>query len=130
MNIILVYVSGIIAFAIIYNASSISIMERTRELATLRVMGFTIEEVSNIVFYENNVLSFVGLLLGYPAGVLFSHLLLRAYDSDLYRMPLYIETFTFVLTTIYIILFVTVANLISRRRLRRLDLIGVLKSRE
>ena len=53
MNVFLLYLSGIIAFAIIYNPSTISIMERTRELATLRVMGFTLKEVSKIISYEN-----------------------------------------------------------------------------
>lgn len=130
MNVFLLYLSGVIAFAIIYNSSTISIMERTRELATLRVMGFTIREVSKIIFYENYLLSLLGLIVGYPFGMLICRLLVFAYETELYEWPYYIQGKTFAISGIFILLFVTIANFISRRRVKRLDLIEALKTRE
>ncbi|MCD6386390.1 ABC transporter permease [Candidatus Sumerlaeota bacterium] len=130
MNVFLLYLSGIIAFAIIYNSSTISIMERTRELATLRVMGFTLKEVSKIIFYENYLLSLIGLILGYPFGMLICRLLVIAYETELYEWPYYIQGKTFFLTALFIAVFVTVANFMSRRRLKRIDLLEALKTRE
>ena len=129
-NVFLIVFSGVIAFSIIYNSTTISVMERNRELATLRVMGFTVDEVGDIVFNENYVLSSLGLILGYPFGLLICHLLIKAYETDLYRLPFYVHPRTFVLTAVYTVVFVTAANLITRQKLKRLDLIEVLKSRE
>ncbi len=129
-NVFLLIFSGVIAFSIIYNSTTISVMERSRELATLRVMGFTVDEVGDIVFNENYLLSFVGLILGYPFGLLVCLWLIKAFETDLYRLPFYIHPRTYLLTAIYTLVFVTAANLITRRKLKRMDLIEVLKSRE
>ena len=122
--------SGIIAFAIIYNSTAVSLAERQRELASLRVMGFTTSEVGRIVYDENFLLSGVGLLIGFPFGMLMCKLIVMAYDTELYRMPYYIESSTFVTTGVMTVLFVILANLAVRRKIRTLDMVEVLKARE
>lgn len=130
MNIFSVVFSGVIAFAVIYNSTMVSLAERERELASLRVLGFTIAEVGRIVYYENYLLSGVGLVLGIPFGAALCAWLVRAYTTDLFRFPYHVERSTFVLTIIFTVAFVALANLSARRKVLALDMVEVLKSRE
>ena len=130
MNAFLLAFSGIIAFAIIYNATIVSLEERKRELASLRVMGFSKAEVGAIVYKENFMLSAVGLVCGIPFGMSLCRLLVRAYDTELYRLPFHIEPSTYVWTVVMTVVFVCLANLAARRRVHLLDMVDVLKSRE
>jgi len=129
-NIFLSLFAGVIAFAIIYNTTAISLTERTRELASLRVLGFTLGEIRRIVFGQNLLLASVGLALGIPLGILLCRWMVVAYETDIYRLPFHITRGTFVLTALSIAAFVLVANLASRRRIGRLDMVEVLKRRE
>ncbi|MEA3365101.1 MAG: ABC transporter permease, partial [Candidatus Hydrogenedentes bacterium] len=101
-----------------------------RELASLRVMGFSKAEVGAMVYKENFMLSAVGLALGLPFGMALCRLLVYAYDTELYRLPFYIESSTFVWTIVMTVIFVSLANLAARQRVQRLDMVEVLKSRE
>jgi len=130
MNAILLTFAGVIAFAIIYNATAITIAERSRELASLRVLGFTLDEIGRIVFRENWLLSAVGVAVGVPLGLALCRLLVLLYDTDLYRLPFHVRNRTYVVTVLSIAVFVAVANWSSRRRLANIDMVEVLKSRE
>lgn len=130
MNVMLVLFAGVIAFAVIYNVTSVSLAERQRELASLRVLGLTVGEVGRIMYVENFVLGAMGLLLGYPFGLAVCRLIIRAYDSDLYRLPFHVETRTYVITALLTSAFVCVANLAVRHKVIALDLVEVLKERE
>jgi putative ABC transport system permease protein len=130
VNTFLVGFSGVIAFAIIYNTTLVSLMERQRELASLRVLGFSIAEVGAIMYKENAVLSMVGIGLGIPVGMLLSKLIISVYDTELFQIPFHIEPFTYVRMILAISSFVLLANLAVRRRIRALDMVEVLKTRE
>jgi len=130
MNAILLTFAGVIAFAIIYNATAITITERSHELAALRVLGFTLPEVGRIVFRENWLLSAAGVAAGVPLGLGACRLIILAYNTDLYRLPFSIRNQTLVFTVLSIGVFVALANLTARRRLARLDMVEVLKQRE
>lgn len=130
MNVMLVLFAGVIAFAVIYNVTSVSLAERQRELASLRVIGLTVSEVGRIMYVENFVLGALGLIAGFPCGLALCRLLIRAYDSDLYRLPFHIEPRTLVITTVLTIAFIITANLAVSVKVRRLDLVEVLKERE
>jgi putative ABC transport system permease protein len=129
-NVFLGLFAGVIAFAIIYNTTAISLTERTRELASLRVLGFTLGEVRRIVFGQNALLAAAGLALGIPAGLGLCRAIVEAYDTDIYRLPFHITDRTLLSTVLTIAAFVVVANLASRRRINRLDMVEVLKRRE
>ena len=129
-NLFLSIFAGVIAFAIIYNTTAISLTERTRELASLRVLGFTLGEIRRIVFGQNVLLASVGLALGIPLGALLCRWLVLVYETDLYRLPFHITRGTIITTALSIALFVFVANMASRRRIGRLDMVEVLKRRE
>lgn len=122
--------AGVIAFAIIYNTTSISLTERARELGSLRVLGFTLGEIRRTVFGQNALLSAVGVALGLPMGVLLCRLVTAAYETDSYRLPFYISPRTYWIALIYIVIFAIVANLAAWRRINRLDMVEVLKKTE
>src|SRR5690606_36228217 len=83
--------SSVIAFGVVYNAARISLSERSRDLASLRVLGFTRAEISLILLGELGMI----LLLAVPAGLLLCYLLAAlvviAFDTELYRFPLVIS---------------------------------------
>jgi len=129
-NVFMAIFAGVIAFAIIYNSTAISLTERTRELASLRVLGFSLAELRHIVLGENVLLSVVGGAAGLGLGTLLCRWLVTAYETDVYRLPFYISARTFAISGLSIAAFVLIANLASRRRIARLDMVEVLKARE
>jgi len=129
-NIMTVLFAGIIAFAIIYNSTMVSLAERQRELASMRVLGFSAAEVGRILYVENLMLSAVGLVLGIPLGIGGSRAIITAYETDLYRLPFEIGPRTYVYTVLFTVLFVVMANLTARRKVIRLNMVEVLKERE
>ena len=122
--------SGVIAFGVIYNAARISLSERSRELASLRVLGFTRAEISLILLGELGVI----LLIAVPAGLLLGYglaaLTVMAFDTELYRFPLVVSGRTFAFAAATAVAASLVSGLVVRRRLDELDLVGVLKTRE
>ena len=130
MSVTLCIFAGVIACAVIYNVTAVALAERQRELASLRVLGFTTAEVGRIVYHENFLLAALGILLGIPFGMSICWLLVELYDTELYRLPLHFEPRSFLVATILIIIFVVLANLAVRHKIARLDMVEVLKARE
>ena len=129
---VFVYVSlaVIIAFGIVYNSARIQLSERARELASLRVLGFTRGEVSWVLLTELAILSVLSLPIGWIIGYGFGWLLIQSYSSDLYRAPFVITTPTFATAALVVLAAASVSALIVRRRIDRLALVAVLKTRE
>jgi putative ABC transport system permease protein len=122
--------AGALGFGVVYNSTRIALSERGRELATLRVLGFTRREVSYILLGEVGVLIVLGLPLGCLLGWTLGWVMMQAFKTELYRMPLVIEPSTYG-TAVLIALAATVLSAaVVRRRLDHLDLIAVLKTRE
>lgn len=122
--------SGTLAFGVTYNAARIALSERGRELATLRVLGFTRGEISYILLGETALLTYLALPLGCAFGYALARLIVRGFETELYRVPFVIEPSSYG-WAIAIGLAATMASaLLVRRRLDRLDLIAVLKTRE
>ena len=120
----------VIAFGVIYNTARISLSETSRELASLRVMGFTRREISAILLGELAVLTVaaipVGLVLGY-AMVLAAA---QAFESELFRIPVVVSSDTLLVAAITVLGSMVLSSAVVRRRLHNLDLIAVLKTRE
>jgi putative ABC transport system permease protein len=119
-----------LAFGVTYNAARISLSERGRELATLRVLGFTRAEISYILLGEVALLTFVALPLGCLVGYLLASLIVHAFETELYRVPLVVLASTYGWAMLIGLLATAVSALLVRRRVDRLDLIAVLKTRE
>lgn len=122
--------AGIIAFGVVYNAARVSLSERSRELASLRVLGFTRAEISSILIGELATLTAVAIPLGLAIGTALSAWIVAIYDTELYRFPLVIWPRTYASAALVVIVATVVSSLVVRRKLHRLDLVGVLKTRE
>jgi putative ABC transport system permease protein len=120
----------IITFGVIYNTARIQLSERARELASLRVLGFTRGEVSSVLLIELAVIVVLSQPLGWIAGYGFAWLVVWASDSDLFRIPFVVEQSTFAIASLVVVAVALAAALIVRRRVDRLDLVRVLKTRD
>jgi putative ABC transport system permease protein len=120
----------VIAFGVVYNAARISLSERSRELATLRIIGFTRAQIAVILLGEQAVLTGVAIPVGFAIGYGLAALLSLAYNTELYRFPLIVSKASYGFAFVVIAIAATVSGLLVRRQSDRLDLIAVLKSRE
>jgi putative ABC transport system permease protein len=127
---VLIGFASVIACAVIYNASRIALSERGRELASLRVLGFTRAEVAMLLFGEQALLTALALPLGFAIGRAFCALLSAAYQWELFRIPLVITGRSHVFALTVVIAAAAASTAIVRRRLDRFDLVAVLKTRE
>jgi putative ABC transport system permease protein len=122
--------ASIIAFGVVYNAARVSLSERSRELASLRVLGFTRAEISLILLGELALLTMAALPIGALFGYSLSAAIVSSIDSEVYRFPLYVSRQAIASSFLGIIAAACVSGLLVRRRLDRLDLVAVLKIRE
>jgi putative ABC transport system permease protein len=122
--------ASIIAFGVVYNAARVSLSERSRELASLRVLGFTRAEISLILMGELALLTIAALPLGGLFGYSLSAVIVSSIDSEVYRFPLYVSRAAVAWSFLGIIAAAAISGLIVRRRLDGLDLVAVLKIRE
>jgi putative ABC transport system permease protein len=120
----------IITFGLVYNSARIQLSERARELASLRVLGFTRGEVSGVLLFELGVVVLLAQPLGWMLGYLFSWLVVQGFESDLFRIPFVVERSTFAIATLVVFGVAVASALIVRRRIDRLELVRVLKTRE
>ena len=127
---VLVIFACIITFSVVYNSARIALSERRRELASLRIMGFTRAEIAFILLGEQVILTLLALPIGFGLGYGLAALMSVAYNSELYRFPLIITKDTYGFTFVIVIVAALCSGLIIRRQLNRLDLIAVLKTRE
>jgi putative ABC transport system permease protein len=120
----------VIAFGVVYNSAKIALAERARELATLRVLGFTRGEVSTILLGEIGVLAAPAVPLGLAVGYWLSSLLARAMTGERMHMPHVVDVSTYAFAVLVFGCAAVASALLVRRGLDRLDLVGVLKARE
>lgn len=122
--------ASIISVAVIYNGTRIALSERGRELASLRVLGFTRREVARLLLGEQAVITLLAIPLGCALGYGLAASVVAAMDSETYRIPLVVSARTYVLAGAATLLSAGVSGWLVRRRLDRIDLISVLKTRE
>ena len=122
--------AGIIAFGVVYNAARISLSERSRELASLRVLGFTRAEISFILLGELAVVTLAAIPLGFLLGYGLAGWTAAANDTELYRFPVIVSGRTLGVSALVVIAAAAVSGMIVRRRLDHLDLVEVLKTKE
>ena len=130
MNAVYVVLAVLITFGVTYNGARILLSERARDLAGLRILGFTRAEVSGILMGETLVLAVLAQPLGWLIGAGIAGLLVHGTESDLYAVPLVLRPSTFAQASLVVLAAAIASALVVRRRLDRLDLIAVLKARE
>jgi putative ABC transport system permease protein len=122
--------AAVIAFGVVYNSARISLSERSRELATLRVIGFRRGEISYILLGELAALTALAIPAGLLLGYVMSAAILEMFQTELYRIPFVIAPRTFARAGVTTLVAAAISAAAVRRRLDHLDLVAVLKTRE
>jgi len=122
--------AGMVAFGVVYTGARITLSERARELASLRVLGFTRGEISYILVGELALVTAAALPAGAALGWLLALGMGEAFANELYRVPFVIRPRTYGIALVTVLAATAVAAFAVRRRLDRLDLVAVLKTRE
>jgi putative ABC transport system permease protein len=119
-----------IAFGVVYNSARIALSERSRELSSLRVLGYTRGEISYILLGELGILTLIAIPFGFVIGYWLCAYIAQALASDLFRVPVIVEIKTFAAAAAVVLASAVISGLIVRRKLDHLDLVEVLKTRE
>ncbi len=119
-----------VAFGVIYNSARIQLSESARELASLRVLGFTSGETSGVLLTEIGLLVVLSIPLGWGLGYGLAAAMVEAFDSELFRIPLIVAPTTYARAALVVLAAAAVSMIIVRNRVGRLDLVAVLKTRD
>jgi putative ABC transport system permease protein len=130
MSTVLTLCAAVIAVGVVYNNARIALAERTWELASLRVLGFTRAEVSGLLLGEMAISIAVALPLGMLLGRALVGGLSAALASDQFFFPVIIEPRTYAWAAIAVVAAGAASALVVRRRIDRLDMVAALKTRE
>ena len=122
--------SCIIAIGVVYNSARIQLSERARELASLRVLGFTRREVAEVLLMGLALMTLLAIPLGWLLGHFFAWATIQGFTNDLYTVPFAVEPATYAKSSLVVIAATALSALIVRARIDRLDLIAVLKARD
>ena len=119
-----------IACGVVATTARQSVIERSRDLASLRVLGYTRREVAAILIGEQALLTLAAVPLGLVLGLGFVHITTWGYDTDLFRVPAIVLPRTYAISAATVFAAALVTAGIVRRLLDRLDLVAVLKVRD
>jgi putative ABC transport system permease protein len=122
--------AGVIFFSTLLNSSLIGLAERRREVATLRVLGYTERQVGGLFLRESLVVNSLGTLVGLPLGYTLAWLLSVSYDTEMFRFPLIAPPGVWYGTVALAIIFAMVAHAVVQRAIQRLDWLGASKTAE
>ena len=129
-TVILIAFAVIIAFGMVYNGARIALSERGHELASLRVLGFTRSEIGFMLLGEQAILTMIAIPVGFALGYGIAGLITVAIDTELIRFPLFISGRTYALAFLVVAGSAFLSGYLVQWRLRHLDLVAVLKTRE
>ena len=127
---LLVGFAGVIFFGTVLNSSLISLAERQREVATLRVLGYNEWQIGNLFARESMLTNLVGTLVGLPLGYLLNLGVTEAYDTDMFRIPVVDPGDVFGIVVLLGMLFGVAAHLIVQRSIFKMDWLDAMKTKE
>ena len=128
--VILVVAAAALAFVVLYNLTNINISERQREIATLKVLGFTPGEVDAYIYRETVLLSLIGAIVGMPLGIVMEYFVVLTAEVDQVMFGREIHPSSFALAFVLTMLFTAIVMLAMRGKLRKIDMVESLKSVE
>jgi len=120
----------VVAFGVVYNNARISLAERARELATLRVIGFSRREVGAVLITELVILALIAVPIGLLLGTGFATAILRTVNTETVRVPLVLTAANYAFAVLVVAIASTLSACLVLRKLHQLNLVGVLKAPE
>lgn len=128
--VVLIIAAGLLSIIVLYNLTNVNIGERTKELATIKVLGFYDREVQAYIFRETNILSLIGTLVGLVVGIWLHAFIVHTIEMDSIMFGRNIEPLSFILATVISIAFTLLVNLIMRKRIRSIDMVESMKAND
>lgn len=122
--------ASVITIGVVYNAARIALSERSHELASMRVLGYTRGEISAILLGELTLVTLAAIPLGWVFGYAQSAWMVSGFETELYRFPLVITPASYAWSALVVLLASILSGLLVRRKLDHLDLVEVLKTKE
>lgn len=128
--VVMILSAGILAFVVLYNLSNVNISERLREIATIKVLGFTPKEVSNYVYREIIILTFIGSLFGLLLGRILHLFIMKIAELDAVMFGREIYPLSYVYAVVITLVFSLIVNITMTKKLRSIKMVESLKSVE
>ena len=122
--------ASVIAIGMIYNGARIALSERARELATLRVLGFTQREITFILLAEQAIITLAALPFGFAAGYALCAVLAALLQTELYRIPLIVRPSSYAWAFLIVLSAAVASGILIRRRIAKLEIVSVIKAGE
>ncbi|TYQ17729.1 UNVERIFIED_CONTAM: putative ABC transport system permease protein [Acetivibrio alkalicellulosi] len=127
---VLIFMSALLALAVIFNISSINIFDRRRDIATLKVLGYHKKEINRLIHIENYIVTSFGCLGGaFFGAILHKQMLLSVMTGDLY-LPYYVSASMVIISVVLAFVFTALANLLLKGKIAKIDMVESLKSVE
>lgn len=126
----MIFFGTIMGFSIIFNTTVINIMERRRELASLKVLGYTGKEVENTILRENMMIGVISIVPGLILGKLMCHFLAGLFSNEIFMLEVVIGPKSYTIAILSVFLFAVLAQYANRKNISGLDMVEVLKNRE
>ena len=127
---ILIVSSACLAFVVLYNLANINIIERKREIATLKVLGFYHREVDSYIIKESILLNIIGIALGLVAGLYLCFYIISTCETDNMMFTRHINVESYILSACITAIFVIIVSIFTHYQLKKIDMIESLKSVE
>lgn len=127
---VMIICAGALAFVVLYNLTNINIIERVREIATIKVLGFNSREVSAFIYRENIVLAILGIVIGLILGTFLSNIIVSTIEMDDIMFGRSISFISYILSILLTSLFAFVVNFIMFFKMKKIDMVESLKSVE
>jgi putative ABC transport system permease protein len=128
--IVMIAFGSLMGFSIVFNTTVINIMERKRELASLKVLGYSKKEIVSTVFKENILLGIFALVPGIIIGRIMCNVFAKQFSNDFFSIEVYVSPRTYIISVLSMFIFIILAQYANRRNIVDLDMIEVLKDRE
>ena len=125
---VLILSAGMLAFVVLYNLTNINISERTKEIATIKVLGFYDREVNSYVCRETYILSVIGTALGLILGIFLCRYVVLTAEIEMVMFGRKIYPMSFVYAALITVLFTVIVNFALTPRLRKIDMVESMKS--
>lgn len=128
--ILIIVIAALLALIVLYNLTSINISERTRELATLKVLGFHDHEANNYIYREALILSLLSIVIGFGAGIYLHRYILGLIQGLNVSYPVIINPTSFILAAVITLIFTFIMQIVTYRAILKINMIEALKSVE
>ncbi len=119
---IMMLFASVLTVAIVYNTVSSNVFERRVEIASLRALGVTYDEVKRMLSLENFSCAILGVIIGVPMGIAASRAMMEMFESDLMALPFYVAPRTYTIAVVFTVLLVMLSQIPALRVLRRMNL--------